>query len=127
VELTRGNPNDTQELGHFTWSLAVAESKPATRETVSRAMDQVIAAESARFTDLWEGLTGSQRVVLQAIAVEDGIRLFTQDALRRYRLGSASQVERAVQRLVEREIVDAVQRGTYVVPYVFLKGWLRRL
>jgi hypothetical protein len=66
-------------------------------------------------------------VVLQAIAVEDGIRLFTQDALRRYRLGSASQVERAVQRLVEREIVDAVQRGTYVVPDVFLKGWLRGL
>jgi hypothetical protein len=127
VELTGGHPNDTQELGHFTWSLAVAEAKPADRETVERGLEQVLAVENARFTDLWEGLSSPQRVVLQAVGVEDGIRLFSDDARQRHHLGSASGVQRAVQRLVDREIIETVSRGSYRVPDVFLKAWLRRM
>jgi hypothetical protein len=127
VELTGGHPNDTQELGHFVWSLAVAESKPATRATVDRGLEHVLAAESARFTDLWESLSPPQRVVLQAVALEDGLRLFSEDARRRHQLGSASGVQRAVQRLVDREIVEAVTRGAYRVPDVFLEAWVRRM
>jgi AAA+ ATPase superfamily predicted ATPase len=127
VELTGGHPNDTQELGHFTWSIAVAESKPATRASVDRGLEQVLAAENARFTDVWESLSSPQRIVLQAVALEDDVHLFSEDARRRHRLGSASGVERAARRLVERELVETIARGAYRVPDVFLKAWLRRL
>jgi AAA+ ATPase superfamily predicted ATPase len=127
VELTGGNPNATQELGHFTWSVAVAESRPANRETVLRAMDRVIAAESARFTDLWETLTPPQRNVLQAVAAGDGTRIFGEDARRKHQLGSATGVQRALQRLVDREIVQVLERGSYTVGDVFLEQWLRRM
>jgi hypothetical protein len=127
VELTGGHPNDTQELGHFTWSLAVAEAKPANRETVDRGLSQVLAVENARFTDVWESLSSPQRVVLQAVAVEDDVRLFSDDARKRHHLGSASSVERAAQRLVDREIIESISRGSYHVPDVFMKAWLRRM
>src|SRR5918911_3424242 len=41
-DLTDGHPNDTQELGHFAWALAVAQGRPATVETVVRALDAVV-------------------------------------------------------------------------------------
>ena len=76
VQLAEGHPNDTQELGHFTWALAVAEGKAASVDTVERALSAVLEAEAARCVDLWEGLTAHQRLVLLAVALDEGVGLY---------------------------------------------------
>ncbi|MBV9171670.1 MAG: hypothetical protein JOZ81_16480 [Chloroflexi bacterium] len=126
VSATGAHPNDTQELAYFTWTLAVAQKKPATVDTVERALEVVLEAETPRFTELWESLTPPQRSVLQAVAAEETVHLFQEDLRRLHGLGSASGVQRAVSRLVDRELVESVERGTYRVPDVFFRRWLRR-
>jgi hypothetical protein len=127
VDITAGHPNDTQELGHFAWGLAVAEGRPATVETVEHALDAVVDAEDARFTDLWESLSPHQRLVLLTIALDEGQGLYRADTRRRHRLGPAGRVQKAVRRLVERELVEPGARAGYRVPDVFLRAWLRRM
>ena len=127
VEITDGHPNDTQELGHFAWALAVAEGRPATPEVVDRALEAVIDVEDARFTDLWESLSAHQRLVLLAIAVDEGQGLYREQTRRRHRLGPAARVQKAARRLVDRELVEPMPNEGYTVPDVFLRAWLVRL
>src|SRR5437588_176173 len=68
LEITAGQPNDTQELAHFAWVRAVAEETPATRETVQHALGEVVSAESARFIVIWGNLSPLQRRALTAAA-----------------------------------------------------------
>jgi uncharacterized protein len=127
VELTGGHPNDTQELGHFAWAIAIAEGRPATPEIVDRALDAVLDVEAARFTEIWQGLSPAQRVVQLAIANEEGLGLYGDDVRRRHALGPVPRVQKALQRLVERELVEPLERGGYRVPETFFRAWLRRL
>ena len=125
LTLTGGHPNDTQELGHFAWVRAVAERRPATRDTIERALADVVSAESARFVVVWESLSPLQRRALGAVA-QDGARLYASEVRQRFQLGDPSGLQKALQRLGEVELIEPVQRGAYRVPDVFLRSWLRQ-
>ena len=127
VDITGGHPNDTQELGHFAWALAMAEGRPATPEVVERALDAVVQVEHARCSELWETLTPHQRLVLLAVALDEGQGLYRERTRRQHRLGPAARIQKSVRRLVDRELVEPVPAGGYRVPDVFLRAWLRRL
>jgi len=120
-------PTDTQELGHFAWALAVAHGTPATVEIVEQALDAVVDAEDARFTDLWETLSPHQRLVLLAVGTDEGRGLYREDTRRVHRLGPAGRVQKSVRRLVDRELIEPMHGGGYRVPDVFLRAWLQRL
>jgi hypothetical protein len=127
VQLAEGHPNDTQELGHFAWALAVAERQAASVEVVDRALASVLEAEASRFVDLWESLTNYQRIVLLAVALDEGVGLYREEIRRRHRLGPAGRTQKAVQRLVDRELVEPLAGAAYRVSDVFFRHWLRRL
>src|SRR5438477_11932522 len=56
LAITEGNPHDTQELCYFTWALAQGEHIAVIDAAdVDRALMQVLDAESAHYTTLWEG------------------------------------------------------------------------
>ncbi len=124
LQLTGGQPNDTQELAHFTWVRAIAEGSPATGETVQRALREVVSAESARFIVVWDNLSPLQRRVLSA-AAHDDTRLYASEVRQRFQLGDPSGLQKALQRLSDLELIETVQRGTYRVPDLFLRAWLR--
>jgi hypothetical protein len=41
-----------------------------------------------------------------------------------FHLGDAPVVQKALRRLMDLELVDAVARGSYTVPDVFFRAWL---
>ena len=90
-------------------------------------LEAVIDVEDARFTDLWESLSAHQRLVLLAIAVDEGQGLYREQTRRRHRLGPAARVQKAARRLVDRELVEPMPNEGYRVPDVFLRAWLARL
>ncbi len=53
--------------------------------------------------------------------------VYSEEYRRQHRLGAASTVQKALQRLMERELIEFDARGTYRVPDVFLRAWIRRL
>jgi len=119
------HPHDTQELAHFAWELARASDGRITTAVVDAALERVVAAEDAHYTTLWESLTLTQRRVLLAIARDPGKQVFAEPFRRTHRLGAASTVQTALERLLEREIVDGASTRGYTVPDVFLRAWLQ--
>lgn len=127
LDITGGHPHDTQKLAYFAWAGAEEDNAPASRDTVERAMAAAIAADTARYTELWDSLTINQRRLLEAIgqaAPRDEV--LSEDFRRRHRLGAYATVERALESLVERGLVEREGRSRVMLPDVFLRTWLRQ-
>jgi AAA+ ATPase superfamily predicted ATPase len=125
LTVTGGHPHDTQELCYFLWSLTQGGHPPAAtgEAVVDAALAQVLDAESAHYTTLWEGLAAHQRLVLLALAAELGA-VFSESYRRDHRLGPASSVQRSLTRLVDRELIEQDAAGVYVVADVFFREWI---
>jgi hypothetical protein len=59
LDITDGHAHDTQKLGYFTWSLAQSQNAPASFDTVEQAYATAISTDTARYTELWDGFSGS--------------------------------------------------------------------
>ncbi len=82
----------------------------------------MLSSEHGHFTLLWEGASPVQRLVLQALAREPG-RPFTADYRVRHGLPPATNVQKALRALEQREVVSG-DRGAYRIAEPFLAEWL---
>jgi len=126
LDITGGHPHDTQKLAYFTWAIAEESDRPATPDTVEDALAAAIATDTARCTELWDGLTTNQRRLLEAIGrALPSDEVLSEEFRRRHRLGAYATVERALEALVDRGVVEREGRARVSVPDVFLHRWLR--
>jgi hypothetical protein len=124
IDFTRGHPNDTQEAAHFLWEVALLPL--SSKELVGVAIDRVLDAEAAQMTVLWHDSAPAQRSLLVALVEWGGRNIYSEDYRRRANLGAATTVQRAVQTLIDRELVDLEASGAYVVKERFFEEWIRR-
>jgi len=124
-ELTQGHPFYTQHLCHALWELC--ERKTEVTETLIDAATQVlIERENYAYTMLWESLTIPQKRFLKGLANSDkGIKVFAGEFVRTYGLRSASNVQRSVDALLERDIIDR-DNGSFLITDRFLRLWIQR-
>jgi hypothetical protein len=128
LSITHGHPHDTQKLGYFTWAAAEEEDIPADRDTVELALATAIATDTARYTELWDGLTTNQRRLLEAIGrAPPSESVLSENFRTRHRLGQYATVERALDSLMERGLVEREGRDRVMIPDVFLVHWLRAI
>src|SRR5207248_5426920 len=107
-------------LGYFTWAAAEGEGTPATPDSVEGALAAAIGADTARYTELWDGLTINQRRLLEAIgSAAPTDEALSEDFRRRHRLGAYATVERALDSLVERGLVEREGRARSQCPTYF--------
>ena len=123
LQLTGGHPHATQELAYFLWEQTPAGAT-ASVQRLQTALDSVLRAEHAHFTLLWEEVSAVQRLVLQALAREEG-HPQSQPYRDRHGLPSAASVQKALGALSRREVI-AGERGAYRIVEPFLTPWLRR-
>jgi uncharacterized protein len=119
---TGGHPYATQELCYFLWE-QTREGEEASVEQLRQALAAVLRSENAHFDLLWEDASTAQRLVLQALAGEPG-RPFRSDYRARHGLPPATNVQRALRSLEQREIVKG-EEGAYRIVEPFLAEWLR--
>jgi len=124
LALTGGRPYETQELCSFLWEQAREDGTAAMENTLDRALDRLIEAESARYVAVWEGLSAHQRALLRAIAAE-GKGVYSERYRRRHKLGSASSVTTSMKALETKELVER-SGGDRLISDVFLAEWLKR-
>jgi uncharacterized protein len=126
LDITGGHPHDTQKLAYFTWAIAEESESSATPEIVEHALAAAIATDTARYTELWDGLTTNQRRLLEAIGqAAPSDEVLSEEFRRRHLLGAYATVERALDALVDRGLVQREGRARVAVPDVFLRTWLR--
>ncbi|GAC1478362.1 MAG: ATP-binding protein [Candidatus Dormibacteria bacterium] len=124
IEFTRGHPNDTQEAAHFLWEVALLPL--SAEELVATAIDRVLDAEAAQMTVLWHDSAPAQRNLLTALVEWGGKNIYSEAYRRHANLGPATTVQRAIQTLLERELVDLDATGAYLIKERFFEEWIRR-
>jgi AAA+ ATPase superfamily predicted ATPase len=125
LELTGGHPYATQELAYALWE-ETPRGRVASEDAFSRALDRVLRSENAHFTLVWERASQVQRLVLQALAREPTQRLTAAEYRHRHGLPGSSSVARAIEALVEDELLRQLAPGSYTIAEPFLAEWLRR-
>jgi hypothetical protein len=125
LSTTGGHPYATQELAYSLWEETAAGGS-AGDETFSRALDRVLRSENAHFTLVWERAAKAQRLVLQALALEPTSTLTSSEYRQRHGLPAPSSIARAVEALLEDELVRQLAPGAYVISEPFLSEWLSR-
>lgn len=121
LDCTEGHPYATQQLGYFLWE-RTAVGEEASEEAVEQALGDVLRSEHTHFVLLWESSSTHQKLVMEALAREAG-RPFKAEYRRKHGLGQATNVQRALGALEQREIVIG-NEGSYRLGEPFLAEWL---
>jgi hypothetical protein len=123
VSLAGCHPYYSQKLAFFIYE----HSDKVKEETINKGMERLILSEKPVFEATIQGLSPHQRLLLQALAKEPTNKLFANDYIRNYRLGSVGGIQHSV-RLVEDLDLIAKDEETglwKVVDPVFAR-WLRK-
>jgi AAA+ ATPase superfamily predicted ATPase len=122
--LTQGHPFYTQHLCHVLWELCEPKNE-VTEQMIRSAVRVLLERESYAYTSLWESLTIPQKRFLKGLAGEPaGVKVFAGEFVRRYGLGSASNVQRVVDALLARDIIDR-DNGSFLVTDRFFRLWIQ--
>jgi hypothetical protein len=125
LAITRGHPYATQELCYALWEETGARGK-ADEGTVAAALERVLRSEHAHFTLIWEQSSRVQRVVLQALAAEPLVAATSEEFRARHGLPGGSSVQRALDALLDDELVVRERPGAYRIAEPFLAEWIVR-
>jgi DNA-binding MarR family transcriptional regulator len=118
-------PYDVQRIGHELWDYAeIADKRTLTTSDVSGVIDKLVIGQSTYFELLWEQLPARQRATLQALAHRGASEIYSQTVRDEFRLGPASSVQKALQSLDARDILDRY-RGEYFFLDPLLPCWIR--
>ena len=124
--LTEGHPFYTQHLCHVLWELC-EENAEVTEDLIEDAIQILLDRESYAYGTLWESLSMNQRRFLSGLANEpSGVKPFASEFIQRYRLRAASNVQRAADSLLERDIID-YEDGSFVITDRFFKIWIQKV
>ena len=123
-ELTHGHPFYTQHLCHVLWELCEPKAE-VNEKMIQSAVRVLLERENYAYTTLWESLTTPQKRLLNGLAGESaGVKIFAGEFVRRYGLGSASNVQRAVDGLLARDIIDR-DNGSFLITDRFFRLWIQ--
>jgi hypothetical protein len=126
VDLAGNLPYDVQRLAHETWdTVRAGRRRRATLDDLHQALRRLLAEQQMMLEALWQRLTLSQRAVLRAVVLQDGVELMSADARERYRLGGPSSVQAALAALLREDVV-ARDGDRYVVVDSLVKEWVAR-
>jgi hypothetical protein len=124
-ELTEGHPFYTQHLCHALWDLC-EPGEPVTELLIEDAIKVLLDRESYAYTTLWESLALNQTRLLRGLASElAGVKPFGGAFIGRYGLGSASNSQRAVEGLLNRDLIDR-DNGSFLITDRFFRIWIGR-
>jgi uncharacterized protein len=118
-------PYDVQRIAHELWDYAeILDKRTLTASEVRTVIDNLVIGQSTYYELLWEQLPARQRATLQALAHRGPLELYSQKVREEFRLGAASSVQKALQSLDARDILDRY-RGEYFFLDPLLPCWIR--
>lgn len=123
---TQGHPFYTQHLCHDIWELCEPRAK-VSKKILNAATDLLLKRENYAYTTLWESLAINQRKFLKGLAGEPGkVQPFSAEFIGKYGLGSPSNVQRVVDSLLEKDVIDR-DNGSFLISDRFFRLWVQAL
>ncbi len=125
-QLTEGHPYYTQHLCHALWEMHDDIHELENIKLVGSAFSTVLGREHAVFSSQWESLTRNQKFFLHGLSIEGPRpRVHQSDFIQRWELKSSSNIQRIVEALLKKDIIDQ-DNGSYLISDRFFREWIRR-
>jgi len=121
---TKCHPYYFQMLCHVLLELCM-DSRMITEADIDEALNILISRESSVYVAIWEELTIKQKNLMVALAKEEYPEVFSNKFLETYSLGSSSSIQKALKKLLKKELVQQ-ENGSYIIYDLFFKKWIRR-
>jgi uncharacterized protein len=119
-------PYDVQRIAHELWDYAELKDKRQLRAADVQAVTHaLVAGQSTYYELLWEQVSARQRATLQALATRGPSEIYSQAVREEFRLGPASSVQKALQSLDSRDILDRY-KGSYFFLDPLFPCWIRK-
>jgi len=123
VEKAKGHPYYVQRLCHAMWEVAESGGE-VTADVVEEAINLVLERSRYTFTERWESLNVLQRRFLAGLSKElPGPQVYSGEFIRKYGLRAASNVNRVVEHLLKRDVIDR-DNGSFVICDRFFTMWI---
>lgn len=117
--------NYSSYVQQLAWNVMLNTNHEVTEEIIEKAMNELIAQNSALFMQQTEGLSSFQMNMLRAIASDIHNGFTTKKVLAEYNLGTKSNISRIQKTLIDRDLVELREEGLFINDPVF-KKWFRR-
>lgn len=124
LRMTHSHPYGTQELAYAVWEVT-PRGRTAEQVRFDEALRRVLRSENAHFARIWEGASKAQRVTLEALAGDPGDPPLAAAYRRRHNLPGTSTVQRALEALLNDELIERSGDG-YRIAEPFLAEWILR-
>lgn len=119
-------PYDVQRIAHELWDYAELRDKHEIKAAdVHAVIEKLIAGHATWYETMWEQLSSGQRAALQALAQRGTSAIYGEAVRNEFRLGPASTVQRALQSLDSKDILDRYQDRYFFLDPVF-PYWIRK-
>jgi hypothetical protein len=95
-------------------------------DLIESAVRTLLAHEGYAYTTLWESFAINQRRFLKGLASEPtGVKPFASDFIQRHGLRSPSNAQRAIESLLERDVIDR-DNSSFIIIDRFFKIWIQK-
>jgi len=119
-------PYDVQRIAHELWDYAeLKDKRQLGAADVHAVTGALVGGQSTYYELLWEQVSQRQRATLQALATRGPSEIYSQAVREEFRLGPASTVQKALQALDSRDILDRY-KGSYFFLDPLLPCWIRK-
>jgi hypothetical protein len=119
-------PYDVQRIAHELWDYAeLRDKRDIAAADVHAVIEKLISGQSTWYEVLWEQLSAGQRAALQALSERGSSDLYGQAVREEFRLGPASTVQRALQSLDSKDILDRYHDRYFFLDPLF-PYWIRK-
>jgi uncharacterized protein len=119
-------PYDVQRIAHELWDYSeLKDKRQLDVSDVNFVIESLVTSQSTYYELLWEQLSARQRAALQAIAYRGASEIYSQGVREEFRLGPASSVQKALQSLDSRDILDRYKSNYFFLDPLF-PCWIRR-
>lgn len=106
---------------------ATSENGICSKEIVLKAIDNIVESYDTLYREILSNIPEKQKLLLYAIAKEgEAERIMSSDFIKRHKLISASSVQSAVKKLLDKEIITEIN-GTYSITDRFFAIWINRI
>lgn len=124
LKLTACHPYYTQQLCHEIFNICFSK-KGVTSKDIEIAMDKCISAQSYAYSTIWDGLSGKQKDLILALALNPEANIYSQEFLTEHELGAPATVQTAVKALEKKGLLDR-QNGSYSISDIFFVEWIKK-
>lgn len=119
-------PYDVQRIAHELWDYAeLRDKRQLDASDVNSVIASLVTSQSTYYELLWEQLSARQRATMQALAYRGPSEIYSQTVREEFRLGPASSVQKALQSLDSRDILDRY-KGNYFFLDPLFPNWIRK-